>query len=112
MCSTPIAAVPPRACKSNFSRSSPQANRACISRATTNADGRTDRPLVADAPIPIAQYELRFAVGDYFARQGTPAADPPFLDIVPVRFAIAEPEAHYHIPLLVTPWSYATYRGS
>jgi 2-oxo-4-hydroxy-4-carboxy-5-ureidoimidazoline decarboxylase len=83
-----------------------------LTRATTNADGRTDRPLIADAPIPIAQYELRFAVGDYFARLGTPAADPPFLGIVPVRFAIAEPEAHYHIPLLVTPWSYATYRGS
>jgi 2-oxo-4-hydroxy-4-carboxy-5-ureidoimidazoline decarboxylase len=83
-----------------------------ISRTTTNADGRTDRPLVADAPIPIAHYELRFAAGDYFARQATPAADPPFLGIVPVRFAIAEPEAHYHIPLLVTPWSYATYRGS
>ena len=83
-----------------------------LTRATTNADGRTDRPLIADAPIPIAQYELRFAVDDYFARQGTPATDPPFLGIVPVRFAIAEPEAHYHIPLLVTPWSYATYRGS
>jgi 2-oxo-4-hydroxy-4-carboxy-5-ureidoimidazoline decarboxylase len=83
-----------------------------LSRSTTNADGRTDRPLVADAPIPIAQYELRFAVGDYFARLGTPAADPPFLGIVPVRFAIAEPEGHYHVPLLVTPWSYATYRGS
>lgn len=83
-----------------------------ISRTTTNADGRTDRPFVADAPIPIAQYELRFAAGDYFARLGTPAADPPFLGVVPVRFAVAEPEAHYHIPLLVTPWSYATYRGS
>jgi 2-oxo-4-hydroxy-4-carboxy-5-ureidoimidazoline decarboxylase len=83
-----------------------------ISRTTTNADGRTDRPLVADAPIPIAHYELRFFVGDYFARQGTPTADPPFLGVVPVRFAIAEPEGHYHIPLLVTPWSYATYRGS
>ena len=83
-----------------------------LTRATTNADGRTDRPLIADAPIPIAHYELRFAVGDYFARQGTPAADPPFLGIVPLRFAIDEPEAHYHIPLLVTPWSYATYRGS
>ena len=83
-----------------------------LARATTSADGRTERPFVADAPIPIAQYELRFAVGDYFARQGTPAAEPPFLGIVPIRFAIAEPEAHYHIPLLVTRWSYATYRGS
>ena len=74
-----------------------------LTRATTNADGRTDRPLIADAPIPIAHYELRFAVGDYFARLGTPAADPPFLGIVPVRFAIAEPEAHYHIPLWLRP---------
>ena len=75
-------------------------------------DGRTERPLIADQPLPIAQYELRFGVGDYFVRQGTPAADPPFLGIVPIRFAVAEPEAHYHVPLLVTPWSYSTYRGS
>jgi len=81
-------------------------------RATTNADGRTDRPLIAEQPIPIAEYELRFAVGDYFARQGVAVADPPFLGIVPIRFAVAEPEAHYHVPLLVTPWSYSTYRGS
>ena len=78
----------------------------------TNADGRTDRPLIEKRPAPIGRYELRFAVGDYFVRESTPQADPPFLDIVPVRFAIAEPEGHYHIPLLVTPWSYATYRGS
>ena len=83
-----------------------------ISRTITNADGRTDRPLIAEQPIPIAQYELRFGVGEYFARQGTPVAEPPFLDVVPLRFAVAEPEAHYHVPLLVTPWSYSTYRGS
>lgn len=83
-----------------------------ISRTSTNADGRTDRPLIGDQPIPTAQYELRFDVGGYFARQGTPAADPPFLGIVPIRFAVAEPEAHYHVPILVTPWSYSTYRGS
>src|ERR1700733_5207427 len=82
-----------------------------ISRTITNADGRTDRPLIAEQPIPIAQYELRFGVGEYFARQGTPVAEPPFLDVVPLRFAVAEPEAHYHVPLLVTPWSYSTYRG-
>jgi 2-oxo-4-hydroxy-4-carboxy-5-ureidoimidazoline decarboxylase len=81
-------------------------------RGTTNADGRTDHPLIAGQPIPIAQYELRFSVGDYFAARGTRAADPPFLDVVPVRFAVAEPEGHYHVPLLVTPWSYSTYRGS
>ncbi|HTZ01233.1 MAG TPA: 2-oxo-4-hydroxy-4-carboxy-5-ureidoimidazoline decarboxylase [Xanthobacteraceae bacterium] len=83
-----------------------------LSRTLTNADGRTDRPVIADRPIPIARYELRFAVGDYFARAGTATAEPPFLDVVPVRFSVAEPEGHYHVPLLVTPWSYATYRGS
>jgi 2-oxo-4-hydroxy-4-carboxy-5-ureidoimidazoline decarboxylase len=83
-----------------------------VERATTNADGRTDKALISGAPIPIATYELRFAVGDYFAQRRTPAADPPFLDVVPVRFSIAEPEGHYHVPLVVTPWSYSTYRGS
>jgi len=81
-------------------------------RAVTNADGRTDKPLIGGMPIPIATYELRFAVGDYFARAGAPLSDPPFLGTVPVRFAVAEPEGHYHVPLLVTPWSYSTYRGS
>jgi 2-oxo-4-hydroxy-4-carboxy-5-ureidoimidazoline decarboxylase len=83
-----------------------------IAECTTNADGRTDRPLIADRPIPIAHYQLDFGVGDYFVRQGAPVADPPFLDVVPIRFAVAEPEAHYHVPILVTPWSYSTYRGS
>jgi 2-oxo-4-hydroxy-4-carboxy-5-ureidoimidazoline decarboxylase len=83
-----------------------------ISRMTTNADGRTDKPLISAQPIPIAQYELRFAVGDYFARRKVSVADPPFLGIVPIRFAVAEPEAHYHVPIIVTPWSYSTYRGS
>jgi len=84
----------------------------CIARAVTNIDGRTDRPLIADRPIPIAQYELRFAVGDHYVRIGTPVADPPFLGVVPIRFSVAEPEGHYHVPLLITPWSYSTYRGS
>jgi 2-oxo-4-hydroxy-4-carboxy-5-ureidoimidazoline decarboxylase len=78
----------------------------------TNTDGRTDHPLIADRPIPIAQYELRFAVGDHYARIGTPVTDPPFLGVVPIRFSVAEPEGHYHVPLLITPWSYSTYRGS
>jgi 2-oxo-4-hydroxy-4-carboxy-5-ureidoimidazoline decarboxylase len=81
-------------------------------RTVTNADGRTDKPLIGGAPVPIATYELRFSVGDYFARVGVPASDPPFLGMVPVRFAVAEPEGKYHVPLLVTPWSYSTYRGS
>ena len=85
---------------------------AVMEKTVTNADGRTDRPLIAGRPIPIAVYELRFAVGDYFARRGLSLADPPFLGMVPLRFAIAEPEGEYHVPLLVTPWSYSTYRGS
>ena len=83
-----------------------------IKRTETNADGRTDAPLFTGMPVPIATYELRFSVGDYFAKAGAPMAAPPFLDIVPVRFSIAEPEGRYHVPLLVTPWSYSTYRGS
>jgi 2-oxo-4-hydroxy-4-carboxy-5-ureidoimidazoline decarboxylase len=78
----------------------------------TNADGRTDQPLIAGQPLPIGHYELRFAVSDHFRRRGVEAGDPPFLDIVPLRFSIAEPEGHYHVPLLCSPWSYSTYRGS
>jgi 2-oxo-4-hydroxy-4-carboxy-5-ureidoimidazoline decarboxylase len=86
--------------------------RALITRAATNRDGRTDAPLIGGRPLPIARYELCFQVADYFTRRGAPQSEPPFLDVVPVRFAVAEPEGHYHVPLLVTPWSYATYRGS
>jgi 2-oxo-4-hydroxy-4-carboxy-5-ureidoimidazoline decarboxylase len=83
-----------------------------VARAVTNADGRTEAPLIADRPVPIGRYELTFAVGAYFARRGVEVTDPPFLDIVPIRFAVADPEGRYHIPLLMTPWSYSTYRGS
>ena len=83
-----------------------------IASTTTNLDGRTDQPLIGGRPLPIGRYELRFHVGDYFTRRGAPHSEPPFLDVVPVRFGVAEPEAHYHVPLLVTPWSYSTYRGS
>ncbi len=81
-------------------------------RTQTNADGRTDQPLISGRPVPSGQYELLFSVADYFAGQAVPLAEPPFLDVVPIRFSIAEPEGHYHVPLLVTPWSYGTYRGS
>ena len=70
----------------------------------TNADGRTDKPLISGEPLRIGAYELTFKVGSYF-RSG-------FLDEIPIRFGIAEPEGHYHVPLLVSPWSYTTYRGS
>ena len=72
--------------------------------AVTNADGRTDAPLMAGEPLRIGSYELQFEIGNYFGGG--------FFDTAPVRFSIAEPEAHYHVPLLATPWSYTTYRGS
>jgi 2-oxo-4-hydroxy-4-carboxy-5-ureidoimidazoline decarboxylase len=84
--------------------------RGLITHAVTNADGRTEQPLVSGGPLRIGTYELQFFVGPHFARLAT--ADPPFLDVVPIRFSIAQPESHYHVPLLVTPWSYSTYRGS
>ena len=83
-----------------------------IACATTNRDGRTDEPLIGGRPLPIGRYELRFHVADYFAGVGARQDEPPFLDVVPVRFAVAEAEGYYHVPLLLTPWSYCTYRGS
>ena len=83
-----------------------------ITRAITNADGRTDQPLVHGRPVPIGRYELTFNVGRYFSQRQVPMWDPPFLDLIPLRFSVSEPEGHLHVPLLVTPWSYATYRGS
>ena len=86
--------------------------RGLLAETVTNDEGRTDAPLMSGGPLRIGSYELQFHVGDYFAARKIALADPPFLDIVPVRFSIAEPEGHYHVPLLVTPWSYSTYRGS
>jgi 2-oxo-4-hydroxy-4-carboxy-5-ureidoimidazoline decarboxylase len=81
-------------------------------RGVTNRDGRTDTPLIAGRPVPIGSYELHFSIGGYFAARGVPLSDPPFLDVVPIRFSVANPEGHYHVPLVVSPWSYSTYRGS
>ena len=78
----------------------------------TNADGRTDRPLLEDHQAAAGRYQLRFKVADYFHRCGLPMDDPPFVDEVVLNFAIANPQQHYHVPLLVSPWSYSTYRGS
>jgi 5-hydroxyisourate hydrolase len=78
----------------------------------TNADGRTDEPLMAGEWFQTGEYELTFHIGDYFKARGTKTAEPPFLDTVPIRFTIAEPDGHYHVPLLCSPWSYSTYRGS
>lgn len=83
-----------------------------IAATRTNADGRTDAPLIEPGDARIGQFELRFHIGAYFSARGAAVADPPFLDIVPIRFAVADLKAHYHVPLVATPWSYSTYRGS
>ncbi len=89
--------------------SSPE-GRSLLKKVRTNADGRTDAPLLGDDELDGGVYELVFGVGEYFASERLP--DPPFLGRVPVRFGIADPTSHYHVPLLVSPWSYSTYRGS
>jgi 5-hydroxyisourate hydrolase len=76
-----------------------------IAKATTNRDGRTDAPLLEGASLRSGTYQLVFRIGAYFAGEG-------FLDVVPIRFKIADAAAHYHVPLLCSPWGYTTYRGS
>jgi len=83
-----------------------------LKQVRTNADGRSDEPLLAGAAFRRGTYMLTFHVGGYFGRVGSAHAEPPFLDLVPVRFTIADAGGHYHVPLLTTPWSYSTYRGS
>jgi len=84
-----------------------------IAQAVTNSDGRTDRPLLEGDKVIAGVYELRFSVGAYFQARGlSTGAVPPFLDEVPIRFGLADPQANYHVPLLMTPWAYSTYRGS
>src|SRR5438270_5516589 len=78
----------------------------------TNTDGRTDQPLLSQEDMQPGQYELIFYVGDYFAGKMPAAPGVRFLDRVPVRFGIADANASYHVPLLVSPWAYSTYRGS
>jgi 5-hydroxyisourate hydrolase len=83
-----------------------------ITTTQTNAAGCTDSPLLEAGQMKAGQYELVFFVGDYFAAKKTPLTKPPFLDKVPVRFSIADASESYHVPLLVSPWAYSTYRGS
>ena len=83
-----------------------------VARVITNSDGRTDQPLIGGRPVPIGRYELTFHVGAYFAGRDVPMSDPPFLDRVVIEFGIADASSHYHVPLLITPWGYSTYRGS
>lgn len=83
-----------------------------IARMVTNANGRTDKPLLEGEDFVAGRYELVFDTAAYFRAHGVVLADPPFLDEIVLRFALADAAAHYHVPLLVSPWSYSTYRGS
>ena len=78
----------------------------------SNADGRTDGPLLEGPALAKGQYRLVFDVAAYYRSQGTALPDPPFLDRVPLRFGIADVSLHYHVPMLCSPWGYTTYRGS
>ena len=83
-----------------------------LKQAVTNADGRCDAPLLAGDEMAVGCYELVFAAGDYFARQGTVLPEPKFIDRVTIAFGIADVAQNYHVPLVVSPWAYSTYRGS
>ena len=85
--------------------------RRLVTSKVSNRDGRTDEPLVEGDAMPTGCYELEFDIGPYFAAQGMETGEPAFLDTVVIRFAVASGE-HYHVPLLASPWSYSTYRGS
>jgi 5-hydroxyisourate hydrolase len=85
---------------------------ALVKDIVTNHDGRCDAPLLEGDAFSRGRYRLVFAAGEYFAAQGTPLPDPPFVDEVVLDFGVADATAHYHVPLLVSPWSYSTYRGS
>ena len=87
-------------------------DRKLIADVMTNADGRTDKPLMSADQARAGRFELIFHAGDYFRSRRAELADPPFLDLIPIRFGVGDATAHYHVPLLVSPWSYSTYRGS
>ena len=86
-------------------------DRHLVASASTNDDGRTDSPLLDDETFRPGTYELQFSVGNYFSASDASVAKPPFLDEVVIRFSLADKQ-NYHVPLLVSPWSYSTYRGS
>jgi 5-hydroxyisourate hydrolase len=88
-----------------------QGQRSLLTTLETNEDGRTDAPLLEGETMQAGTYELEFDIGDYFAARGVIVSEPPFLNTVVIRFAV-NPDEHYHVPLLASPWSYSTYRGS
>lgn len=83
-----------------------------VGRTITNPDGRCDKPLIEGTALEAGKYEIVFAAGDYFRALGQNLPEPVFVDEVVLRFGVAHPDQHYHVPLLVSPWSYSTYRGS
>jgi len=83
-----------------------------LKSAITNRDGRTDEPLLSADRLTVGIYELTFSVGPYFRSVGETLSDPPFLDEVAIRFGLSDPEGNYHVPLLIAPHGYSTYRGS
>jgi 5-hydroxyisourate hydrolase len=86
--------------------------RQLVKETMTNADGRTDEPLLSGAAYRPGTYELVFHAGDYFRARGVVLPDPAFVDVVPIRFGMHEADGHYHVPLLVSPYAFSTYRGS
>ena len=88
------------------------AGRLLLAEGMTNADGRTDAPILPAREFRVGTYELLFFAGDYLRGAGAAGEEPLFLDMVPIRFGIAEADAHYHVPLLLSPYGYSTYRGS
>lgn len=87
-------------------------DRTTVSNRVTNRDGRVDGPLLEGAPFTPGTYELVFDIEDYFRSQPVAVTDPAFLDLVTIRFTVIDPGGNWHIPLLVSPWAYSTYRGS
>jgi 5-hydroxyisourate hydrolase len=86
-------------------------NRTELARLTTNADGRTDRQILPEDQFRTGKYELEFHAGAWMDKTGVPAETPRFLDIIPIRFGMSQQD-HYHVPLLISPFGFSTYRGS
>ncbi|PXW92841.1 5-hydroxyisourate hydrolase [Sphaerotilus hippei] len=93
-------------------RVAPDGSARCLQSLVLDSDGRASGPLLEGEGLQPGRYRLSFEVGAYFRARGVTLPEPPFLDTVPLDFGLADPGAHYHVPLLVSPWSYSTYRGS
>ena len=85
---------------------------AALKYTSTNADGRTDEALLTGGDFTAGTYRIEFHIADYFRKAGATLSEPPFFGVIPIQIGIADPSLHYHVPLLCTPWSYTTYRGS